>query len=144
MVNNGMKRAKILLYILTLGFITPIGIIVGMVLTLQAENAADTTQSMAVGVLQVAFNCQNICLSVCLSVCPSVRHLPALNVLSNRDSITGPFSNYTYQCISLLGVKSSCWLRKNASRYGAFLFWNTFGLFVFICIIEPKSTVRVF
>ena len=53
MVNNGMKRTKILLYILTLGFITPIGIIVGLVLTLDAETALDPTQSVAVGVLQV-------------------------------------------------------------------------------------------
>ena len=73
MVNNGMKRAKILFYILTLGFITPIGIIVGMVLTLQAENAVDTTQSMAVGVLQVTFACLSVRPSVHLSVCPSVR-----------------------------------------------------------------------
>ena len=53
MVNNGMTRTKILFYILTLGFITPIGIIVGMVLTLDAETALDPTQSIAVGVLQV-------------------------------------------------------------------------------------------
>ena len=48
-----MTRTKILFYILTLGFITPIGIIVGMVLTLDAETALDPTQSIAVGVLQV-------------------------------------------------------------------------------------------
>jgi zinc transporter ZupT len=53
MVNNGMKKTKILLYILTLGFITPIGIIVGLVLTLDAESSPDLTQSVAVGVLQV-------------------------------------------------------------------------------------------
>ena len=53
MINNGMKKVKILLYILTLGFITPIGIIVGLVLTLDAETALDPTQSVAVGVLQV-------------------------------------------------------------------------------------------
>ena len=54
MINNGMKRTKILLYILTLGFITPIGIIVGMVLTLDSsDSASDPTQSVAVGVLQV-------------------------------------------------------------------------------------------
>lgn len=55
MVNNKMTKCKILLYILTLGAITPIGTIVGMVLTYEAETAADATQSMAVGVLQVKF-----------------------------------------------------------------------------------------
>ena len=55
MVNNKMTKCKIILYILTLGAITPIGTIVGMVLTYEAETAADATQSMAVGVLQVKF-----------------------------------------------------------------------------------------
>ena len=54
MVNNGMAKMKIFLYILTLGVITPIGIIVGMVLTLDAEEAVDAPQSVAVGVLQVS------------------------------------------------------------------------------------------
>jgi zinc transporter ZupT len=53
MVNNGMTKKKILGYILTLGLITPIGIIVGLVLTYDAESALDPTKSMAVGVLQV-------------------------------------------------------------------------------------------
>ena len=53
MVNNGMARVKILLYILTLGFITPIGTIVGIVLTLNSSDAVGEPQSIVVGVLQV-------------------------------------------------------------------------------------------
>jgi zinc transporter ZupT len=53
MVNNGMARVKILLYILTLGFITPIGTIVGIVLTLNSSEAVGQPQSIVVGVLQV-------------------------------------------------------------------------------------------
>jgi hypothetical protein len=53
MINNGMAKLKIFLYILTLGVITPIGIIVGMVLTLDTDEAVDAPQSVAVGVLQV-------------------------------------------------------------------------------------------
>ena len=53
MVNNGMARVKILLYILTLGFITPIGTIVGIVLTLNSSDAVGEPQSSVVGVLQV-------------------------------------------------------------------------------------------
>jgi predicted N-acetyltransferase YhbS len=55
MVSNKLSKKKILFFILTLGAITPIGTVVGMVLTHEAEVASETTQSMAVGVLQVSF-----------------------------------------------------------------------------------------
>jgi hypothetical protein len=59
MINNGMAKMKIFLYILTLGVITPIGIIVGMVLTLDTNEAVDAPQSVAVGVLQVRIEISN-------------------------------------------------------------------------------------
>jgi len=59
MVNNGIKKCQIISYMLTLGLVTPIGIIIGIVLT-----SSDSSQTLVVGVMQgldfaIAISLQN-------------------------------------------------------------------------------------
>lgn len=51
MVSNGIKKCQIIGYMITLGMVTPIGITIGIVLTLQS-GAESESQTLIVGVLQ--------------------------------------------------------------------------------------------
>ena len=48
MVTNGIKKCQIVSYMITLGLVTPIGIIIGIVLT-----SSSSSQTAVVGVMQV-------------------------------------------------------------------------------------------
>ena len=48
MVSNGIKKRQIISYMITLGLVTPIGIIIGIVLTSSSES-----QDLVVAVMQV-------------------------------------------------------------------------------------------
>jgi len=48
MVSNGIKKCQIISYMITLGLVTPIGIIIGIVLT-----SSSSSQTLVVGVMQV-------------------------------------------------------------------------------------------
>jgi hypothetical protein len=47
MVNNGIKKCQIISYMITLGLVTPIGIIIGILLT-----ESSSSQTLVVGVMQ--------------------------------------------------------------------------------------------
>ena len=52
MFNGGIKKLHIITYFLILGIITPVGIIIGIVVTEHAGEGGDGTQTMVIGVLQ--------------------------------------------------------------------------------------------
>jgi zinc transporter 1/2/3 len=52
MFNGGIKKLHIITYFLILGIITPIGIIIGIVVTEHAGEGGDGTQTLVIGVLQ--------------------------------------------------------------------------------------------
>ena len=52
MFNVGLKRLHIIAYFLILGIISPIGIIIGIVLTQHAGEGSNGTQSLVIGLLQ--------------------------------------------------------------------------------------------
>jgi zinc transporter ZupT len=52
MVSNGIKKCQIVTYMVTLGLVTPIGIIIGIVLTSSASS-----ETLVVGVMQVSGVC---------------------------------------------------------------------------------------
>jgi len=51
MVRNGLRKCEIITYMLTLGFVTPIGITIGIVLTSTGDSQSDS-QILTVGLLQ--------------------------------------------------------------------------------------------
>ena len=52
MFNGGIKKLHIIIYFLILGIITPIGIIIGIVVTEHAGEGGDGTQTLIIGILQ--------------------------------------------------------------------------------------------
>jgi len=52
MVSNGLKKCEIILYMVTLGIVTPIGITIGIVLTVSSGESQTSSEVLVVGVLQ--------------------------------------------------------------------------------------------
>ena len=52
MFNGGIKKLHIIIYFLILGIITPVGIIIGIVVTEHAGEGGDGTQTLVIGLLQ--------------------------------------------------------------------------------------------
>ncbi len=52
MVANGLKKCEIILYMVTLGIVTPIGITIGILLTSTSGDSQSSSQILVVGVLQ--------------------------------------------------------------------------------------------
>jgi len=52
MFNGGIRKLHIIAYFLILGIITPIGIIIGIVVTEHAGEGGDGTHTLVIGVLQ--------------------------------------------------------------------------------------------
>ena len=52
MFNGGMRKLHIIIYFIVLGLVTPIGIIIGMVVTEHAGEGGDGTKTLVIGILQ--------------------------------------------------------------------------------------------
>ena len=52
MFNGGMRKLHIIIYFIVLGLVTPIGIIIGMVVTVHAGEGGDGTKTLVIGILQ--------------------------------------------------------------------------------------------
>ena len=52
MFNGGMRKLHIIIYFIVLAIVTPIGIIIGMVVTEHAGEGNDQTKTLVIGILQ--------------------------------------------------------------------------------------------
>ena len=52
MFNGGIKKLHIIIYFLILGIITPVGVIIGIVVTEHAGEGGNGTQTLIIGLLQ--------------------------------------------------------------------------------------------